>query len=124
MVIGKRLRELRDQKGFSQGDLERKTGLLRCYISRVEHGNTVPSLETLQRFADGLEVPLYQLFYVAEAGAPTPRLSGRKTLEELVEDSGQPEGRFLLKLRRLTARMKERERGLLVLMAQKLAGDS
>jgi transcriptional regulator with XRE-family HTH domain len=34
MIIGE-LRTLRERKNFSQGDVERKTGLLRCYISRV-----------------------------------------------------------------------------------------
>src|SRR5215470_10091928 len=63
VVIGERLRTLRQQKGFSQGDLERASGLLRCYISRVELGYTVPSLETLERFAAALDVPLYRLFY-------------------------------------------------------------
>jgi transcriptional regulator with XRE-family HTH domain len=42
MIIGVRLRELREQKQFSQGDIEKRTGLLRCYISRVENGHTVP----------------------------------------------------------------------------------
>src|SRR6266568_9500770 len=63
MVIGTRLRKLREDKDFSQGDIEKRTGLLRCYISRVENGHTVPSLETLERLASALEVPLYQLFY-------------------------------------------------------------
>ena len=63
MLIGKRLRQLREQKHMSQGDIEERTGLLRCYISRVENGHTVPSLETLERFAGVLEVPMYQLFF-------------------------------------------------------------
>jgi len=63
MVIGDRLRELREQKNLSQGDIEKRTGLLRCYISRVENGHTVPAIETLEKLARALEIPMYQLFY-------------------------------------------------------------
>lgn len=63
MVIGERIKTLREQKGLSQGKVEKRSGLLRCYISRVENGHTVPSLETLEKFAQALEVPLHQFFY-------------------------------------------------------------
>jgi transcriptional regulator with XRE-family HTH domain len=49
MDIARRLRELREHKEMSQGDIEKKTGLLRCYISRVENGHTVPAIETLEK---------------------------------------------------------------------------
>ncbi len=71
MMIGDRLRALREEKKFTQGDIEKRTGLLRCYISRVEHGYTVPNVETLEKLARGLEVPIYQLFY---EGAEPPNL--------------------------------------------------
>jgi len=63
MIIGDRLRDLREHKGLSQGDIEKRTGLLRCYISRVENGHTVPAIETLEKFARAMEVPIYQFFY-------------------------------------------------------------
>ena len=66
MVIGTRLKKLREDRSLSQGDIEKRTGLLRCYISRVENGHTVPSLETLERLAAALEIPLYHLFYEGE----------------------------------------------------------
>jgi transcriptional regulator with XRE-family HTH domain len=66
MIIGDRLRELREEKKLSQGDVEKRTGLLRCYISRVENGHTVPAVETLEKLARAFEVPLYQLFYEGE----------------------------------------------------------
>jgi transcriptional regulator with XRE-family HTH domain len=75
MNIGSRLMALRTAKNFSQGDIEKRTGLLRCYISRVENGHTVPSLETLSRWASALDVEVYQLFY-AEAGEPEPVVPG------------------------------------------------
>jgi transcriptional regulator with XRE-family HTH domain len=49
--IGATIRGYRLQRGMSQGDIEKRTGLLRCYLSRVENGHTVPSLETLQKIA-------------------------------------------------------------------------
>ena len=58
MVIAERLRQLREEKKFSQGDIEKKTGLLRCYISRVENGHTVPSILTLEKMARALEIPM------------------------------------------------------------------
>ena len=66
MIIGDRLRALREEKKLSQGDTEKKTGLLRCYVSRVENGHTVPAVDTLEKFARALEVPMYQLFYDGE----------------------------------------------------------
>ena len=62
MVIGDRLRELREAKELSQDDIEKRTGLLRCYMSRVENNRTVPSVDTLEKLARALEVPMYQLF--------------------------------------------------------------
>jgi transcriptional regulator with XRE-family HTH domain len=63
VVIGNRLKELREPKQLSQGDIEKRTGLLRCYISRVENGHTVPAVSTLERMARALEVPMYRLFH-------------------------------------------------------------
>jgi transcriptional regulator with XRE-family HTH domain len=64
MVIGNRLRESREAKELSQGDIEKRTGLLRCCISRVENNHTVPAVDTLEKLARALEIPMYQLFHV------------------------------------------------------------
>ena len=82
MIIGDRLRALREEKKLSQGDIEKRTGLLRCYISRVENGHTVPAIETLEKMARALEVPLYQLFYDGEEPPELPNLPKRKTADE------------------------------------------
>jgi transcriptional regulator with XRE-family HTH domain len=78
MVIGDRLKALREHKNMSQGDIERRTGLLRCYISRVENGHTVPAIETLEKMARAMEVPMYQLFYDGEKppAAELPKIAG------------------------------------------------
>ncbi len=122
MMIGTRLRRLREDKNLSQGDIEERTGLLRCYISRVENGHTVPSLETLERLASALEIPLYQLFYEGDNPPPLPNLSKRQSTEELAKnEETDKELRFFEKVRRLTSKIDEKDRQLLLYMAQKLA---
>src|SRR6266849_7083278 len=74
MIIGDRLRALREAKKLSQGDVEKRTGLLRAYISRVETGHTVPAIETLEKMAKALRVPLYQLFYDGKEPPKLPNL--------------------------------------------------
>jgi transcriptional regulator with XRE-family HTH domain len=123
MSIGARIRELREEKGLSQGDIEKATGLLRCYTSRVENGHTVPSLETLERFASALGVPLYHLFYKGEEPPPTPNLMSRRSLEELAAAPGDEgaDARFLLNLQALLDRILEPDREVLLSLAKKLA---
>jgi len=83
MIIGDRLRALREEKKLSQGDIEKRTGLFRCYVSRVENGHTVPSIETIEKFARALEVPMYQLFYDGEEPPKLPNLPRRKSSNEI-----------------------------------------
>jgi transcriptional regulator with XRE-family HTH domain len=124
MLIGTRLRQLREQKQLSQGDIEERTGLLRCYVSRVENGHTVPSLETLERFAGVLDVPLYQLFFSGDETPPTPNLTPRRTLDEMTGDNGDRgiDAQFLLKLRNLLGRLAEPDRDVILSLAKRLAG--
>jgi transcriptional regulator with XRE-family HTH domain len=121
MIIADRLRALREEKKFSQGDIEKRTGLLRCYISRVENGHTVPAIETLEKMARALEVPLYQLFYDGEEPPELPNLPKRKTSDEIAFGTKGKEARFLAKFRRLLGRVDEGDRKLLLYMAQKMA---
>jgi len=123
MLIGARLRQLREQKQMSQGDIEERTGLLRCYVSRVENGHTVPSLETLERFAGVLDVPLYQLFFSGEQAPSTPSLAPRQTLEEIMADNGDKgqDAQFLAKLRNLLTCLAGRDRDVLLSLAKRLA---
>ena len=121
MLICDRLRELREQKNLSQGDIEKRTGLLRCYVSRVENGHTVPAVETLEKFARALGVPMYQLFYDGEKPPELPNLPKRKTAGELAFGSGGKDARWLAKLRKLLARTNESDRKLIMFMVQKMA---
>jgi transcriptional regulator with XRE-family HTH domain len=125
VLIGGRLRTLREQRGLSQGDLEKASGLLRCYISRVEHGHTVPSLETLEKFATAFGVPLYQLFYEGELPPPTPHLTPSPTLSELAHRSREDKTEaLLLEVGKLATRLRESDRSLLLDLAVMLAGRS
>ncbi len=121
MIIGDRLRALREEKHFSQGDIEKRTGLLRCYISRVENGHTVPAIETLEKMARALEVPLYQLFYEGEEPPPVPNLLRRKSSDQTAWGDSGKDARFLNKLRRLLGKTDEGNRRLILYMTQKMA---
>jgi transcriptional regulator with XRE-family HTH domain len=123
MAIGVRLRQLREQRKMSQGDVEKLTGLSRCYTSRVENGHTVPSLDTLEKYAAAFGVHLYQLFHEGDGPPPLRKLTPRKTLEELAKEPGKEgaEARFLLKLEKLLSKVKERDRAVFLATAQKLA---
>src|SRR5437868_13302411 len=121
MVIGNRLKELRESKNLSQGDIEKRTGLLRCYISRVENGHTVPAIETLEKLARALEVPLYQLFYDGEESPKLPNLLKRKTADDIAWGSSGKQATYLHKLRKCLSKAAEEDRKLIMVMAQKMA---
>ena len=113
MIIGTRLRRLREDKNLSQGDIEERTGLLRCYISRVENGHTVPSLETLAKIAGSLEIPLGQFF----AEEPADGAGNGKSLPQLSED----DVRFLSQVRRYSGGLNDSDRKLVLAMVKKMA---
>jgi transcriptional regulator with XRE-family HTH domain len=121
MNIGDRLRTLREEKEFTQGEIEKRTGVLRTYVSRVENGHAVPSVETLEKFARALEVPTYQLFYDGEEPPTLPNIQKRKTADDSAWGSTGKDARWLNKFRRLLSRMEERDRKVLMYVAQKLA---
>jgi transcriptional regulator with XRE-family HTH domain len=117
VVIGERLKALREQKRMSQGEIEKRTGLLRVYISRIENGHSVPSIETLEKFARALEVPMYQLFY-----------DGQKPAGMQLADNGYKgwgssgrDARTLRRFLQLLNRASKPDRDFLLLVAQKMS---
>jgi transcriptional regulator with XRE-family HTH domain len=116
MVIGDKLKEIRETKNLSQGDIEKRTGLLRCYISRVENGHTVPSVDTLEKLARALEVPMYRLF-TDEDRIEKPEISFSKAEKALnkKQDAG------LLPFAKALSRMKDKDQKLLLHMASRMA---
>jgi transcriptional regulator with XRE-family HTH domain len=111
MNIGETIRSFRLQKGMSQGDIEKRTGLLRCYLSRVENGHTIPSLDTLAKIAGSMEVPLAQFFADAPAG------EAAKQLPQLSDE----EVRFLTQIRRYSSNLNDSDRKLVLAMVKKMA---
>ena len=91
--IGEVIKTYRSQRGLSQGDIERRTGLLRCYLSRVENGHTVPSLETLAKIAEAMDISLADFF----PGTETPR---DKETQKMLGELSQDEIRFLVEIKR------------------------
>src|ERR1700692_1008643 len=120
MIIGDRLPALREEKKFSQGDIEKRTGLLRCYISRVENGHTVPAIETLEKMARALEVPLYHLFYDGEEPPKLPNLLKQKTSGDMAWGSAGKQAVYLHKLTRCLSKAEDADRKLLLSLTQKL----
>lgn len=122
MVIADRLKMLREAKNFSQGEIEKRTGLLRCYISRVENGHTVPSIDTLEKMARALEVPMYHLFYDGNKPAKPPSLPKHSSEDETAWGNSGKDEQMFRQFRRLLSRTKEKDRKVLLFMAQKMAG--
>lgn len=110
MKIGTTIRAFRLQRGLSQGDIERKTGLLRCYLSRVENGHTMPSLDTLSKIALALDLPISQFFAEDSVGS-------KFSAQRLSDD----EVRFLTQIRRYSSNLNESDRKLLLAMVKKFA---
>ncbi len=121
MLISHRIRAIRKAKNLSQGDIEKRSGLLRPYLSRIENGYTVPSVETLEKLARALEVPLYQLFYEGEEPPKPTHLPKRKTADKSAWGSSGKDAILLTKFRRVLADMKNSNRRLLLNMAQRMA---
>ena len=108
--IGATIRTYRLQKGMSQGDIEKRTGLLRCYLSRVENGHTVPSLETLQKIANAMELQLAQFF---SDESVSREMSGMRLSEDEI--------RFLTQIQRYSSKLSDNDRKLLLAMVRKFA---
>ena len=120
MLIGDKLRELREQKKLSQGDIEHRTGLLRCYVSRVENGHTIPAVETLEKFARALEVPVYQLFYEGDEPPKVPTVISKKSQGHEWGSSGK-DAKFLNQFRRVLAKTSPDDRKLILYTLQRMA---
>lgn len=118
MIVGDRLKAIREMKQMSQGDIEKKTGLLRCYISRVENGHTVPAIETLEKMARAMEIELYQLFFEGNGGKQPKELKLPKP--PAAKLSGK-DAAVVSRLSHCVSRMDDRNKKMLVGIAQKLA---
>jgi transcriptional regulator with XRE-family HTH domain len=119
MEIGAKLREVREAKNLSQGDIQERTGLFRCYTSRVENGYTVPTIETLEKYARALEVPIYRFFTDEVSVKVVPNFP--KPDDTLLWGSRGKERGELQQFAKALSKMSQRDRNILLLMAQKMA---
>jgi transcriptional regulator with XRE-family HTH domain len=116
MVISERLKTIREQKDLSQGDIEERTGLKRCYVSRVENGHTVPSIETLEKMARALEIPMYQLFYDGEAPPELQSMPKGISADSDEWGSSGESAKFFQRIRQLLGRLSAADRKLIMHM--------
>ncbi|MDX6711025.1 MAG: hypothetical protein QOH96_2041 [Blastocatellia bacterium] len=122
MMMGDHLRFLREQMDLSQGDIQKRTGLLRCYISRVENNHTTPSVETLQKMALAMDIQLHQVLYDGPRPPELPKLVPEN--EDSIPDTWGARGneaRSLSKLRRFLAQMTPRNRTILTTLISQLS---
>src|SRR2546430_17174440 len=112
MLIGQKLKEIREAKNMSQVEIAQATGLVQPYVSRVENGHTIPGVETLEKWASALKIPLYQILYDGEEPPKPLKLSGKHN-REVWGNSGR-DSHHLKLLRQFLARMNEQERELLL----------
>ena len=124
MLIGERIRAIREAKGLSQGDIEKRSGLRRFHISRAENGYSVPSVETLEKIAYALEVPLYQFFYQGKERPDLPVVLKQTLGHQSTWGGTHKQIRFWEKLHHLLALMSESDQRLLLHLAQKMAGNA
>jgi transcriptional regulator with XRE-family HTH domain len=117
MEIGQKLRELREARHLSQVGIGKRAGFLQCYVSRVERGCTIPNVETLEKFANVLGIPLYRLFTDGED----------VRMPDLLPINSEPQPRRgkdfddLHLFAKAFRRMDDRKQGLLVGLARKMA---
>src|SRR5450432_3379294 len=103
--IGEVIRSYRSDRGLSQGDIERRTGLLRCYLSRVENGHTIPSLETLAKIAVAMEINLAEFFPGADSEQD-------RQMRKLLSELSQEEILFLTEIKKCTTTLSDEDKNL------------
>jgi transcriptional regulator with XRE-family HTH domain len=115
MNIGETIRNFRLQKGMSQGDIEKRTGLLRCYLSRVENGHTVPSLDTLSKIAGAMELPLARFFEES---------ANEQAIERDIPQLSEDMVRFLSQIKRYSTNLNDSDRKILLTMVKRFAANA
>lgn len=117
MLIGQRIRSIRKKQQLSLGEIQKRVGLMRTYVSRVERGRTIPSLPTLQKLAFALRVPMYRLFF----DGPPPSTLGVRPLRPRIRHATLAPAADVARLRRLLSGVNEADRKLLLATAQQMA---
>ena len=84
-LLARNLRDARSRAGLAQEALALKVGLSATYVSQIESGSRSVTLTTLQKLADGVELPPWRLIFdegaVGEEPAPdAPRKAARRRI--------------------------------------------
>jgi transcriptional regulator with XRE-family HTH domain len=115
MNLGESIKNIRQAKGLSQGEMQKRTGILRSYLSRVENGHTVPSLATLQRLASAMGVALSDFF--AANGQPTEGAPAAA----MAASASDPANQYLAELKTLLPQLTSQQRDQLLDMVKDMA---
>ena len=94
--FGKRVRELRRKKNLSQEELAAKANLHYTYIGAVERGEKNPSLQSIEKIAKGLDVPLPDLFSFLEKSSPNDKL--RQEIITFIDDKDASTLKLILRV--------------------------
>jgi transcriptional regulator with XRE-family HTH domain len=120
--VGARLRTERKAKHLSQADLERRCGLARCRISWLEHGRAAPTLKTLEKIADALEIPVHRFLLDVEDGSQPAAIPHKSATNERRMPGAKSGIRLFGELRTYLRQMSEEDKFLLVSIAERMAG--
>ncbi|GFO58754.1 hypothetical protein GMST_10790 [Geomonas silvestris] len=94
-LLGARIKELRRRVGMSQDQLAERVGIEGKYISRIEVGRRSPSLETLEKIADSLDVEMKELF---DFSHHSPEVASPRGIERALEGATKEELTLIFKL--------------------------
>jgi transcriptional regulator with XRE-family HTH domain len=83
MILSDRLRAIREAKQQSLAEIADRVALTPSYLLRVEDGDTLPNIATLEKWAEALDVPLHRLFYDGEEPPSLHNLPGRLSADEV-----------------------------------------
>lgn len=101
-LLGSRIKELRKLRGLSQEKLSEKINIDPKHLSRIEVGRGFPSLDTLERIANVLNVELKDFFEFAHEAKSQKEL--KETLNSLLKETNEEGLRLLVKIIRAVVR--------------------
>lgn len=91
-AVCKSVHERREELGISQEELAHRAGLHRTYISDIERGARNPSLKTLSRLADALELCTSELIRLGESKAQVEPAESAQQNPHMSSKSGASSG--------------------------------
>ncbi|CDA77990.1 helix-turn-helix domain-containing protein [Negativibacillus massiliensis] len=94
-LLGKRVLQLRKEKGWSQERLAEKSGISNNYVSNIENCYSIPSLETLMKLCDAFQItPNDLLLGVSQEN----KSYLNRDIAELLEQCSAQEKKYIYKI--------------------------